>query len=153
MSTVIADLHNVVALTKLLAFLVRNCPVFVEVLSLTDDRHFGAGSLRFVVHSPAELFFAHALSSHIWQGTGRVSRFQPASAVCGHHTRLRQPITELIRVFADVVPVSDLFVELALPSLDTASCLRLLQPFEEGLILNGNLDQFAPSLFPVQALL
>lgn len=68
MSTVGTDLHNVVPLTKLLAFLIGNCPVFIEVLSLTDDRHLGASSLRLVVHRPAELLLAHALGSNVRQG-------------------------------------------------------------------------------------
>ena len=47
----------------------------------------------------------------------------------------------------------DLLRELVLPRLNTAGRLDALQPSEEGLVLDGDLDQFFSAPLAIQALL
>jgi hypothetical protein len=64
-----------------------------------------------------------------------------------------EPVSKNVRVFADHISDSALLVEFFLPLFDTVGGLFLLQPAEDGLVLDCDLDELLAPLLAVETLL
>ena len=137
MGVVRRDLHDVVALTELLALLVEHDTVLVQLLGLTNDWHSLAGyssrRLGCLVGAVAlEFGTAQALRaslSHAAPGAILLCR-----GLGSHEACPREPVAELVGVLADLITIAHLPGKLGFPSLNAVGCLLLLKSLQEGLV-------------------
>ena len=132
-------LHNVVSLTKIFAALIKNKPVFVEILSLTDHRKQVISTVN-----------ASWGSSHVRTASMRWSQATawPWTLSCTSDTRQRSitlislnvgsgehvplsaiDLIEFVRILANVIASFSDLLELLFPVSHTVSGLLFLQSF------------------------
>ena len=157
------DLDNVVALAKLLALLVQDDSVLVQILGLTDDWHsvlilsgHATGAIASAVAAGASLAARHQ-SGVALPATPRVGSLNPWQVLPSlllsrgqHESRPTVVAIKLVGELANIV--SDLLdvVEFALPAGDAVCGLLVLQSLENGLILDLDFLQFIPALVHIE---
>ena len=157
------DLNDVVALAKLLALLVQDDSVLVEVLGLTDHWHsvlilsgHATGAIASAVATGASLAARHQGRVAL-PATPRVGSLNPWQMLPTfllsrgqHESRPAVVAIKLVGELANIV--SDLLdvVEFALPAGHAVCGLLILQSLEYGLILDLDFLKFIPALVHIE---
>ena len=128
MSIVTGDFDNKVPLTKLLALLVENDSILIQLLGLPDDRHSFSRDSSTGLLSGVPVFTKLLATEALRTSDSRqlhsliVRTVHSASACVGsHESTPRKTISEFVRVLADLLSIFALLCELTFPSLDAIS--------------------------------